>query len=36
MVASRVRQVVVVYRNDCIGIGSGGPNVGRHRRVVFL
>ena len=36
MVAGCVRQVVVLYRNVCMGIGLGGLNVGRFRQAVVL
>ena len=36
VVAGRVRQVVVLYSNDCMGICLGGLNIGRLRRVVVL
>ena len=36
MVAGRVRQVVVLYSNDCRGICLGGLSTGRLRRVVAL
>ena len=36
VVAGRVRQVVVLYSKDCMGIGMGGLNIGRLRRVVVL
>ena len=29
MVAGRVRQVVVLYSNDCMGICLGGLSIGR-------
>ena len=31
VVTGRVRQVVVLYSNDCMGICSGGPSIGRLR-----
>ena len=34
MVAGRVRQVVILYSNDCMEIGLGGLSIGRLRRVV--
>ena len=34
VVAGRVRQVVVLYSNDCMGICSGGPSIGRLIEVV--
>ena len=36
MVAGRVKQVVVLYSNDCTGIRWGGLSIGRLRRVVVL
>ena len=37
MVAGRVRQVVVLYSNDCTGICLGGLNIScRLKRVVVL
>ena len=36
MVAGPVRQVVVLYSNDCMVIGLGGFSIGRLRRVVVL
>ena len=36
VVAGRVRQVVVLYSNDCMGICWGGLSIGRLRRVVVL
>ena len=36
VVAGRVRQVVVLYSNDCSEICSGGLSIGRLRRVVIL
>ena len=36
VVAGRVRQVVVLYSNDCMGICLGGLSIGRYRRVVVL
>ena len=36
MVAGRVRQVVVLYSSNCIGICLGGLSIGRLRRVVVL
>ena len=36
MVAGRFRQVVVLYSKNCMGICSGGPSIGRLRRVVVL
>ena len=36
VVAGRVRQVVVLYSNDCMGICLGGLSIGRLRRVVVL
>ena len=36
MVAGRIRQVVVLYSNDCMGIGLGGLSVGRFRQVAVL
>ena len=36
VVASRVRQVVVLDSNDCMGIGLSGLSIGRLRRVVNL
>ena len=33
-VAGRIRQVVVLYNNDCMEIGSGGLSIGRLIRVV--
>ena len=32
----RVRQVVVLYSNACIGIGLSGLSIGRFRQVVDL
>ena len=32
MVAGRVRQVVVLYSNDCMGIGMGSLSIGHLRR----
>ena len=29
MVAGRVKQVVVLYCNDCMGVRWGGLNIGR-------
>ena len=34
MVAGRVRQVAVLYSNNCMGICLGGLRTGRLRRVV--
>ena len=34
MVAGRVRQVVVLYSNDCMGIGLGELSIGRLKEVV--
>ena len=34
MVASRVRQVVVLYSNGCMGIGLGGLSIGHLIEVV--
>ena len=36
MVAARVRQVVVLYSNDCMGICLGLLSIARLRRVVVL
>ena len=36
VVAGRVKQVVVLYSNDCTGIRWGGLSIGRLRRVVVL
>ena len=36
MVNGQRGQVVTLYRNDCMGIGLGGLNVGRLRRMVVL
>ena len=36
MVAGRVRQVVVLYSNDCMRIHLGGLRIGRLRQVVVL
>ena len=36
LVADPVRQVVVLYSNDCMGICKGGFSIGRPRRVVAL
>ena len=36
VVAGRVKQVVVLYSNDCTGICWGGLSIGRLRRVVVL
>ena len=35
MVAGRVRQVVVLYSNDWMGICLGGLSIGRFTEVVF-
>ena len=32
MVAGRVRQVVILYSNDCMGTGLGRLSIGRLRR----
>ena len=34
MVVGRVKQVVVLYSNDCMGIHLGGLGIGRLRREV--
>ena len=36
VVAGRVRQVVVLYSNNCMGVCLGGLSIGRLRRVVAL
>ena len=36
MVTGRVRQVVVLYSNDCMGICLGGLSIGFLRRVVIF
>ena len=36
VIACRIRQVVALYSNDCMGICLGGPSTGRLRRVVVL
>ena len=36
VVAGRVRQVVGLYSNNCVGIGLGGVRIGCLRRVVVL
>ena len=36
VVAGRVRQLIVLCSNNCMGICSGGPSIGRLRRVVVL
>ena len=36
MVAGCIRQVVILYSNDCMGIGLGGLSIGCLRRVVIL
>ena len=36
MVAGRVRQVVVLYSNDCAEICLGGLSIGRLRRMFVL
>ena len=36
MVAGRVKQVVALYSNDCMGIRLGELNIGSPRRVVVL
>ena len=36
VVAGCIRQVVVLYSNDCIGICLGELSIGRLRRVVVL
>ena len=36
LVAGRVRQVVVLYSNNCMGICLGELSIGRLRRVVVL
>ena len=36
VVAGRVRQVVGLYSNDCLGIGLDRVSIGRPRRVVVL
>ena len=36
VVAGRIRQVVVLYSNDCMRIRLGGLRIGRLRRVVVL
>ena len=36
MVVGRVRQMVVLYSNDFMGICLGGLSIGRLRRVVVL
>ena len=36
MVAGRIRQVIVLYSNDCMGICLGKLSIGRLRRVVVL
>ena len=36
VVAGRARQVVVLYSNDCMGIGLGELGIGCLRQVVVL
>ena len=36
MVAGCVRQVVVLYRSVCMGIGLGGLNVGHFRQACLI
>ena len=36
VVAGRIRQVVVLYSNDCMGIGLGGLSTGRLRLYLIL
>ena len=36
VVAAHVKQVVVLYSNDCMGIHSGGLSIGHLRQVVLL
>ena len=36
MVAGRIRQVVILYSNNCMGLSSGRLSVGRLRQVVVL
>ena len=36
VVTNCVKKVVVLYRNDCMGIGLGRLSVGRLRHVVLL
>ena len=36
VVTGHVKQVVVLYSNDCMGICLGGPSICRLRRVVVL
>ena len=36
VVTGRVRQAVVLYSNNCMGIGLGGLSIGGLRRVVVL
>ena len=36
MVAGHVRQVVVLYSTDCMGIGLGRLSIGRLRQAVVL
>ena len=36
VVAGCVKQVVVLYSNDCVGIRLGGLSLGRLRQVVVL
>ena len=36
VVAGHVRQVVILYSNNCMGISLGGLSIGRLRLVVIL
>ena len=36
VIAGCVEKVVILYGNDCIGIGLGGLSIGPLRRVVVL
>ena len=36
VITGPVRQVVILYSNDCMGIGLGRLSIGHHRQVAIL